>query len=407
MAKKEQYISLNAANLKTSTKLVRGGLLRSEFGETSEAIYLSSSFSHNSAEIAESKFKGEADGYLYSRYINPSLSMLEEKIKLLEKAPPHFQKSVCVCASGMAAMFTSIMSKINAGEHIIANEVLFGSCNHVITKILPKYGIEYTLVKGNSLQDWQEAFRSNTSMVFIETPANPTLGLQDIGGVADLCKANDALLIVDNIFATPLVQSPLELGADIVIYSTTKHMDGQGRTLGGAIIASKEHMEDFIQPFHRHTGPALSPFNAWVIQKSLETFDLRVEKSCRTAQEIAEFLCSHPAIENAIYPNLESHPDYHIAQKQMKNGGTIVSFYLQGGKQQAFNFMNGLQIIDISNNLGDAKTIATHPATTTHSNIDESDRALIGITDGLIRLSVGLEAKEDLIQDLGQALQRL
>lgn len=389
----------HSADWELSTRLIRGGTKRSEFGETSEAIFLNSGFCYDSAETVESYFNGEAKGYVYSRYLNPTLAMLEERLALMERA-----ERCCVMASGMAAVFGSIMCQIKTGDHLIASKVLFGSCHYIVTQILPRFGVEVTLVEGDDLEAWKNAFRPNTTVVFIETPANPTLSLVDIAGVAELCKANDAFFIVDNVFSTPLLQHPLELGADAVVYSTTKHIDGQGRTLGGAVLGNAAFIDEILLPFHRHTGPALSPFNAWVILKGLETLDLRVEKHCDNAEKIAAFLEGHDAVERVLYPGLPSHPNYDIAQKQMSRGGPLVAFELKGGKDKAFAFLNALKIIDISNNLGDTKSLITHPATTTHSNIEASERAALGITDGLLRLSVGIEHIDDLITDLTQAL---
>ena len=391
--------NLDFSQLRLETKMVRGGTLRSNYGETSEAIFLNSGFAYNSAETAEKRFNGEEPGYVYSRYLNPSLKMLEEKLALLEGA-----ESACVMASGMAAVFAAIMCQIKAGDHFIASKVLFGSCYHIATKILPNYGIEVSLVDGTSQQEWQNAFKKNTKLVFIETPANPNLEIIDIEFVAKLCKSNGVKLIVDNIFASPYCQKSFDLGADIVVYSTTKHMDGQGRTLGGCVLGSTEFIKDVLLPFHRHTGPALSPFNAWVILKSLETFHLRMERHCSNAQKLAEFLESHSKIKRVLYPNLASHPQYQTAKKQMINGGAMMAFEVKGTKQDCFNFMNRLNIIDISNNLGDAKSLITHPATTTHSNIAREDQEKIGITQTMCRLSVGLENIDDLIEDLSQAL---
>jgi O-succinylhomoserine sulfhydrylase len=391
------------------TKLVRGGTLRSEFGETSEAIFLNSAYSYNTAEAAEKRFNGEDPGFTYSRYLNPNLQMLEEKLALLEGAPgaqhQNFEIAACVMASGMAAVFASIMCQIKAGDHFIASKVLFGSCFHIATKILPNYGIEVTLVEGTDRKAWQQAFKKNTKVVFIETPANPNLEIVDIKFVADLCKKNGTCLIVDNIFASSYSQKPLELGADLVVYSTTKHMDGQGRTLGGCVLGAKKIVRETLLQFHRHTGPALSPFNAWIILKSLETFSLRMERHCFNAQKIAEFLESHPQVKKVLYPTLKSHPQFEIAKKQMKNGGAMIAFELKGGKKEAFNFMNRLELIDISNNLGDAKSIITHPASSTHFNIPRAEQETMGITESLCRLSVGLEHVDDLIQDLKQALK--
>lgn len=388
------------SKLHLETKLVRGGSIRSNFGETSEAIFLNSGFAYNSAEVAESRFNGEAPGYVYSRYLNPSLKMLEDKLSLLEGA-----EAACVMASGMAAVFASIMCQVKTGDHFIASKVLFGSCYHIATKILPNYGIEVSLIDGTSQDEWRKAFKKNTKVVFIETPANPNLEIIDIKFVADLCKKNGAKLIVDNIFASAYCQESLKLGADIVVYSTTKHMDGQGRTLGGCVLGSQEFIKDILLPFHRHTGPALSPFNAWVVLKSLETYALRMERHCQNAQKIAEFLEKNPKVKRVLYPNLKSHPQYEIAKKQMINGGAMLAFEINGDKNDTFAFMNKLQLIDISNNLGDSKSLITHPATTTHSNISREEQEKINITQSMCRLSVGLEHADDLINDLERALK--
>jgi len=394
---KNKNIDFSTKNIET--QLIRGGTLRSNFGETSEAIFMNSGFCYNNAETAETRFNGEDPGYVYSRYLNPTLKMLEDRLSLIEGA-----EKCCVLASGMAAVFASIMCQIKAGDHLIASKVLFGSCNHIITKILPNYGVEISLIDGTSEEEWQKAFKKNTKMVFIESPANPNLELIDIKFVADLCKKNEVIFIVDNIFATPYIQKPLELGADIVVYSTTKHMDGSGKSLGGAVLGKEEFITEILLPFHRHTGPALSPFNAWLVLKSLETFTLRVEKQCQNALKIAKFLDSHPKIKKTIYPELKSHPQYNIFKKQMSKGGSLIAFEIDGGKKNAFNFMNQLKLIDISNNLGDSKSLITHPATTTHFNMGEEGRKEVGITDDLCRLSVGLENIDDLIADIQKAL---
>jgi O-succinylhomoserine sulfhydrylase len=388
------------------TQMIRGGTLRSEFGETSEAIFMNSGFCYDSAEVAESRFNGVAPGYVYSRYLNPTLKMLEDRLTLLEGA-----QACCVMGSGMAAVFASIMCHVKTGDHVIASKVLFGSCFYIVSEILPRFGVEVTLVEGVEEAAWAAAFKPNTTCVFIETPANPTLALVDIAVVAKLSKQHGALLIVDNIFATPFLQKPLELGADVVVYSTTKHMDGGGRTLGGAVLGSETYIKEVLLPFHRHTGPALSPFNAWVILKSLETFSMRMERHCSNALKVAQFLENHPKIAAVHYPALKSHPHYAIAARQMTlhgevNGGAMVAFEVKGGKTGAFNFVNALQVIDISNNLGDSKSLITHPATTTHSNMKQPEQEAIGITQGMLRLSVGLEDARDLLKDMEQALER-
>ena len=387
------------SKLDPQTQMVRGGTLRSNFGETSEAIFMNSGFAYNSAEIAESRFNGEAPGYVYSRYLNPTLKMLEDRLSLLEGA-----ESACVMASGMAAVFASIMCQLKAGDHFIASRVLFGSCHYIATKILPNFGIEVSLIDATKEEEIKNSFKSNTKLFFVESPANPNLEIVDIALIAKYCKENDTKLIVDNIFASPFVQKPFELGADIVVYSTTKHLDGQGRTLGGCVLGDEEFIKETLLPFHRHTGPALSPFNAWVILKSLETYNLRIKEQCANAQKVAEFLETSPQIAKVIYPGLDSHPQRDVVKKQMKNGGAMLAFEVKGTKEDCFNFMNKLSLIDISNNLGDAKTLITHPATTTHSNLEEEERQEINITQNLCRLSVGLENATDLINDLKSAL---
>lgn len=389
----------NQEKWQTSTKLVRGGTLRSNFGETSEAIFMNSGFCYESAEVAESRFNGEAPGFVYSRYCNPSLAMLEERLRLLEGA-----EQCTVVASGMAAVFAAIACQVRPGEHLIASRALFGSCYYIITQILPRLGVEITLVDGKNLKEWEQAFRKNTKYVFIETPSNPNLELVDIAAVAKLCKANNVFFIVDNVFASPLYQHPLKLGADCVVYSTTKHIEGQGRTLGGAVLGSAEFITEKLVPFHRHTGPALSPFNAWVTLKGLETLDIRMERHCNNAEKVARCLEDHNKIASVIYPGLPSHPQYELAVKQMERGGNLIAFELKGGKDAAFAFMNKLKIVDISNNLGDSKSLITHPATTTHSNIEADERRKLGISDGMMRISIGLESADDLVADITQAL---
>ncbi len=393
----------NPKNWKPATKLVRGGTVRSNFGETSEALFLNSGFCYDSAETAESRFNGEAPGYVYSRYVNPNLAMLEERLALLEGA-----ERACVMASGMAAVNAAILCNVKPGDHVVAGRVLFGSCFYIITEILPRLGVEITLVDARNNDEWERAITKKTTHVFVESPANPTLELTDIEFVGKLCKANNAFFIVDNIFATPLVQKPFELGADCVVYSTTKHMDGQGRTLGGAVLASEEFITETLLPFHRHTGPAMSPFTAWVVLKGLETFELRMKQHCKNAQKVAEFLEGHSNIAEVLYPGLPSHPQYDLACKQMDIQGfgasNMIAFKTKGGKRAAFDLLNNMKIIDISNNLGDAKSLITHPASTTHSNINADERQKLGITDDVLRFSVGLEDADDLIADLQQAL---
>lgn len=381
------------------TKLVHGGTIRSQYGEVGEAIFLNSGFCYDSAETAEKRFNGEEPGFVYSRYRNPSLAMLEDRLALLEGA-----ESCIVVASGMAAVFASLMGVLKAGDRVLANKVLFGSCHYIITEVLPRFGITTELVDGPDNAAWEKALSKSVQAIFIESPANPTLELTDITHVCKLAKKAGALVIVDNVFATPIYQRPLELGADMVVYSTTKHMDGQGRTLGGAILGNKELLEEKILPFHRHTGPALSPFNAWVILGGLETLPMRMERHTANAQALAELIEKHASVEKVYYPGLKSFPQYALGQKQMSGAGGLIAFSLKGGKKAAFKFLNALSIVAISNNLGDAKSLATHPATTTHSNISPEARTAIGITDGTVRLSVGLESIADLERDVSNAL---
>lgn len=378
------------------TRLVHGGSMRSQWGEVGEALFMNSGFCYDSAETAEKRFNGEEPGFVYSRYRNPTLAMLEDRLALLEGA-----ESCIAVGSGMAAVFAALMGILKAGDRVLANKVLFGSCHYIITELLPRFGIETQLVADD---EWETALARPAAAVFLESPANPNLVLTDIAHVCKLAKKAGAKIIVDNVFAGPLAQRPLELGADMVIYSTTKYFDGQGRTLGGAILGSKALLEEKILPFHRHTGPALSPFNAWVILKGLETLPLRMERHISNARRIAELLEKHPAVERVSYPGLPSFPQYALAQQQMTQPGALMAFTLKGGKAAAFKFMNALQIVAISNNLGDAKSLATHPATTTHSNIAPDARAALGITDGLVRLSVGLESIDDLVRDVTTAL---
>jgi len=380
-----------------STQLVHGGRLMSQWGETSEALFLNSSYSYDTAEIGEARFDGSEPGFKYGRYSHPNLAMVEERLALLEGA-----EGCIVAASGMAALFAALMCHLRAGDHIAASKVMFSSCHYIITQILPRFGITYTLVEADG---WEKAITANTKCVFVETPANPTLELVDIKHVAALCKKVGALFIVDNVFSTPFVQKPLELGADVVMYSTTKHMDGQGRTLGGAILSNdKKWLDETLLPFVRHTGPHMSQFNAWLLLKSLETFGLRMERHLANAQAIAEFLDKHTSVERLLYPGLPSHPQYAIAKKQMNHGGPMLAFELKDGKKAAFAFMNKLKLFDISNNLGNAKSLVTHPSSTTHASVGAEQRAVLGISDGLIRMSPGIEDTADLLADIKAAL---
>lgn len=384
------------------TRLVHGGVLRSQYGETSEAIYMNSGFCYENAEVAESRFNGEAPGFVYSRYSNPNLAMLEGRLAALEGA-----EACNVMASGMAAVFASIMCQVKAGDRVVAGRALFSSCNYILTQILPRFGVEVELVESDDIEGWKKALSKPTACVFIETPSNPTLEIIDIRIVSELTHKAGGRLIVDNVFATPLLQKPLELGADIVVYSTTKHMDGQGRCLGGAVLGSNQFINEILLPFHRHTGPALSPFNAWVFNKALETFPLRAARHFDNGDKIAAFLNDQTAkISRVIHPGLKSHPQHALAMTQQKRGGALVTFELKGGKAAAFRFMNALELIVISNNLGDARSLIAHPATTTHASVGSEERAKLGITDGMLRLSVGIEAAEDIIADITQALEK-
>lgn len=391
-----------AADWNLETRLVRGGTNRSEFGETSEALFLSSGYVYDSPESAEARFNGEEDGFVYSRYGNPTVQMFEDRMALLEDAETCF-----ATASGMAAVWAALICQLKTGDHVVAARALFGSCHHIVTKIFPKFGIEATLIDGTDISQWKSAVKPNTKIFFFETPSNPTLEIIDIPAVVAIAKQARARVVVDNVFSTPILQQPIRLGADISVYSGTKHIDGQGRTLGGAVLCSSEFRKDYLEPFMRHTGGCLSPFNAWVLLKGLETLDLRVRRQSENALAIAEFLESHAAISRVIYPGLASHPQHALAARQMSGFGTLVSFDVKGGKEAAFKLLNGLKIVDISNNLGDTKSLITHPYTTTHRAMEEADRQALGIGQGLIRVSAGIENGTDLIEDFRAALSGL
>lgn len=385
---------------RAQTKLVRGGLRRSPFEETAEAIYATSGFVYEKAEQAEAAFNNEIDRFIYSRYGNPTVETFQDRLCLLEGA-----EACRATASGMGAVFTSIACQVKAGDHVVGSRALFGSCQYILTEILPGYGIETTIVDGSDLDQWEAALSRPTKVVFLETPSNPGLEIIDLPAVCELAHKAGAQVVVDNVFATPVLQHPLELGADIVVYSATKHIDGQGRVMGGAILGTEEFME-VMSPFYRHTGPSMSPFNAWILAKGLETLKLRVAQHCLNAAEIAAFLSNQKGLSRVLYPGLESHPQHELAKKQMSDFGTVVCLDLEGSKDRAFRFMNALNLIDISNNLGDSKSLTTHPATTTHQRISQEERDHLGISDGFVRISVGLEDIEDLKEDIAQALDK-
>ena len=399
MLKKPDRTLAKPENWAEETRLVRGGLDRSHHGETSEALYLNSGFVYPDGETAEARFAGEEEGFVYARYGNPTVSMFEERMRLLEGSEACYG-----VASGMAAVWGALACQLEAGDHIVSSRALFGSCYQIITNILPKFGITFTLVDGYDTDQWRDAVTDRTKLFFLETPSNPTLEVLDLAAVGQIGRDNGITVVVDNIFATPILQKPLQYGADVVVYSGTKHIDGQGRTLGGAIMSTTEFKEKKLKPFLRHTGPSLSPFNAWTLLKGMETLKLRVMAQCEAAVTVAKFLETQPGVSRVIYPFLDSHPQLELCKRQMVAGGTMVTFELAGSKKAAFEFLRNLQIIDISNNLGDAKSLVTHPASTTHRNIGQEARDSMGITDGMVRLSVGLEDAGDLTADLQQAL---
>ncbi len=387
---------------RSATRLVHGGVQRSQHGETAEALYLTSGYVYDDAEQAEGTFAGTVDHYQYSRFANPTLSMLEERLCLIEGA-----EACRTTATGMAAVNAALLAHLKTGDRVVASRALFGSCHWIVSTLLPKFGIATEFVDGSDLAQWRTALSRPTQLVLLETPSNPMLEMVDLRAVADLAHAAGAIVVVDNVFATPLLQQPMKLGADVVVYSCTKHIDGQGRVLGGAVLASKKWINDTLQPFIRNTGPALSPFNAWLLLKGLETLALRVDAGCRGAVAIAEFLAARPEVTRVWYPTRADHPQQALALSQMTAGGTVVTFEVAGGKPAAFSVMNAFGLIAVSNNLGDSKSLVTHPATTTHMRIGAEERAKLGITDGVIRLSVGLEDVEDLKDDLAQALDTI
>ena len=382
-----------------ATDLIHAGRIRTNLEENGEALFLTSGFTYESADMAEAVFANQVEHFQYSRFANPTVSMLEARLAKIEGA-----EACRATATGMAAVHSAIMCGLKAGSRVVASRALFGSCHWNVSTLLPQYGMQSVFVDGGDMDAWRAALAQPTALVLLESPSNPMLDIVDLRAVSDLAHAAGAIVVVDNVFATPLLQKPLELGADVVVYSATKHMDGQGRVLGGAVLSSKKWIEEVFQPFFRNTGPSLSPFNAWVILKGLETLHLRVKAQSESAETIAQFLDTEPKIKRALYPTLASFKQRELAMRQMNGGGTLVTFELHGGKDEAFRMMNAFRVITISNNLGDTKSLATHPATTTHMRIGAEERAKLGITDGTIRLSVGLEDVEDLIADLSQAL---
>lgn len=385
-----------------ATKLVREGTMRSGFGETSEAMFLTSGYAYDNAEQAAARMSGDEDGYVYSRYGNPTNQMLAERLTALEGA-----ETCRVTASGMGAISSAMIAPCSAGDRVVAASALFGSCRHICSTILPRYGVETEFVTGSDMEAWKRALSKPTRLVLIESPSNPLLDAVDIAAVAELAHAAGALLVVDNVFATPVFQKPLELGADLVVYSATKHMDGQGRVLLGAILGQSEFIEEHIDPWLRHTGPAASPFNAWVVLKGLETLDLRVRQASRNAARLADAIAAHPNIKAVRYPGRADHPDHHIHQKQMEQGGTLIAFSVKGARAEAFKVLNRLELVDISNNLGDTKSLACHPCSTTHRALSEAEQAEMGLDESWIRLSVGLEDAGDLEKDLLRAFSAL
>jgi O-succinylhomoserine sulfhydrylase len=388
--------------LRPETRLVHSGILRSQYGENAEALYLTQGFVYDEAETAEARFSGKEPGFVYSRYANPTLAMFEQRMAAVEGA-----EACRATATGMAAVTSSLLCFLKAGDHVVAARALFGSCRWVIEDFLPRFGVPCTLVDGTDLKQWKAAIRPETRAFFLESPTNPTLDVLDIAEIAKLAKQAKAKLIVDNVFATPMLQSPLKLGADIVVYSATKHIDGQGRCLGGVVLSTEQFIMDHLHNFMRQTGPSLAPFNAWVLLKGLETLSLRVERMQANAAKIADLLAGAKGIRKVLYPGRADHPQAALAKKQMKGGGTLVSFEVEGGKAGAFRFSNALRLIRISNNLGDAKSLIVHPATTTHQRFTPEARAEMGIGDGLLRFSVGLEHPDDIADDLTRGLKAI
>jgi O-succinylhomoserine sulfhydrylase len=392
---------MTTKNWRPQTLAVRGGQIRSNFHETSEALFLTSGYAYPSAEEAEKTFKGESGHFQYSRFGNPTVSMFQDRLAALEGA------EACIAtATGMSAVFNALLALLKTGDRIVAARQLFGSCHYIISELLPKYGIRGEFVDGGDLKQWEKALSTPTQAVLFESPSNPMLDIVDVKAVCDLAHNAGAKVVLDNAFATPILQRPLEFGADVVVHSATKYIDGQGRTLGGAVLGSKEFIFDRLQPITRNTGPSLSPFNAWVLVKGMETLGLRVERHCANAAKVAEALANNSAIGRVLYPGRKDHPQHALAARQMSDFGGVVAFDIKGGKEACFAALNKLKLVDISNNLGDAKSLATHPATTTHMRIGAEERARLGINDGTVRISVGLEEVQDIIDDLTQALGR-
>lgn len=390
---------IDPSKFRPATRLVQGGVHRTHHGETAEALFLTSGYVYDSAEQAEATFAGTVEHYQYSRFANPTITMLEDRLCLIEGA-----EACRTTATGMAAVNAALLSHLTAGDRVVASRALFGSCHWIVSTLLPKFGMDCVFVDGSDLAQWEAALAKPTALVLLETPSNPMLEIVDLRAVADLAHRAGAIVVVDNVFATPLLQQPLTMGADVVVYSCTKHIDGQGRVLGGAILSNAKWVNDTLQPFIRNTGPALSAFNAWLLLKGLETLHLRVDASCKAAATIADFIADRPGVTRVWYPTRADHPQRELALKQMTAGGTVVTFEVAGGKDAAFRVMNAFELIRVSNNLGDSKSLATHPATTTHMRIGEQERARLGITDGVIRVSIGLEDVEDLMDDLARAL---
>ena len=392
--------AIDTRKYRPETRLVQSGILRSQFGETSEALFLTQGYVYDNSAQAEARFKGEDPGYQYSRFANPTVTMFEQRIAEFEGA-----EAARATATGMAAVTLAMMGQVKAGDHVVASKAIFGSCLYVVEDYLPRYGVTSTIVDGFNLDEWRAAMRPNTKTCFLESPTNPTLEVLDIAEISKIAHAAGATLVVDNVFSTPLWQSPLELGADCVVYSTTKHIDGQGRCLGGVILGSQKFIMDNIHMFIRQTGPSMSPFNAWVMLKGLETLAVRVRAETETAAKVADTLAKHPKVQRLIYPGRPDHPQAAVVAKQMRGGSTLVAFEVAGGKKGAFAFQDALRIVRISNNLGDAKSLITHPATTTHQRLKPEQRADLGISDGMVRLSCGLEHSDDLIDDVLTALK--